>query len=95
MEVLLEDGSVSKSADVVINKWKTSFYELLNPNITADEHDRDTLRDEPDLNSDQHINSIITRNEVVKAIKSMKNDKASGIDSLPAEVGKRQCLQTF
>ena len=68
MEVLLEDGSVSKSADVVMNKWKTSLYELLNPNITADENDEAILKDKSDLNFEQDINIVITRDEVVKVV---------------------------
>ena len=85
MEVLLEDGSLSKSADVLMNKWKTGFYELLDPNITANENDEVFVRDNSDLNFDQDVNSALTRDEVVKAIKSVKNNKANDIDNLLAE----------
>ena len=69
-------------------KWQISFNELLNPNITANENDEAILWDNSGLNFDQDINSAITRDEVVKAVKSVKNNKANGIDNLPAEIWK-------
>ena len=38
------------------------------------------------------MNSVITRDKVIKAVNSMKNNKASGINNIPAEVWKNSAL---
>ena len=92
LEVILEDGSISKSPDVVMNKWKTSFSDLLNPIIHTGATEEGTLRDNSVLHLDHDMNSVITRNEVIKAVNSMKSNKASDIDNIPAEFWKNSAL---
>ena len=92
LEVILEGGSISKSSDVVMNKWKTSFSDLLNPIFHTGATEEGTLRDNAVLNFDHDMNSVITRDEVIKAVNSMKNNKASCIDNIPAEVWKNSAL---
>ena len=92
MEILLEDGSLTKDADAVMGKWQTSFCDLLNPNQFTDNTEEQILQDSVDSNIDQALNCFITDDEVLKAVKEMKVNKASGIDEIPAEIWKNKRL---
>ena len=48
-----------------MNKWKTSFSDLLNPIIHTGATEEGTLRDNSVLNFDHDMNSVITRDEVI------------------------------
>ena len=56
MKILLEDGSVTNDAGGVMDKWKTSFCNLLNPNKTPNDNEEIMLRDVQDSNIDLDIN---------------------------------------
>ena len=86
MEILLDDGSLTNDADAVMDKWKTSFCDLLNPNHISNENEPTILSANTDCNDDLAFNRLITEEEVIKAVKEMKLNKASGIDEIPAEI---------
>ena len=91
-EILLEDGTVCRDADIVLQKWKSSFEALLNPldaDTTTSVEDKSPMSE---VNTESVLNTSITREEVIKAMNAMKNNKSSGIDDLPAEVLKNSIL---
>ena len=91
MEVTLKNGIVSRDINVVLEKWKSDFATLLNPtSIVQDAIER--LPEPIDEISNAILNCEISSQEVVGAMRSMKNNKAYGIDELPAEVLKNGIL---
>ena len=92
MEILLDDGSLTNDADAVMDKWKTSFCDLLNPNHISNENEQTILSANTDCNDDLAFNRLFTEEEVIKAVKEMKLNKASGIDEIPADIWKNKRL---
>ena len=92
MEILLEDGSLTNDAVAVMGKWETRFCDLLNPNQFTVNTEETIVQDSADSNIDQALNCIITDDEVLKAVKEMKVNKASGIDEIPAEIWNNKRL---
>lgn len=70
-------------ADKQLSRWAEHFEELLN---------RPTLANTPDISTAEEGLPIDcgkpTREEIRKAIKQLKNDKAAGTDEIPAEALK-------
>lgn len=92
MEIVLEDGKVSNNVNTVLEKWQSAFQDLLNP--IQDDNDPSQVDSLSVSNEDMELdmNASISRDEVVKAMHAMKNNKSSGIDELPAEVLKHERL---
>ena len=88
VEVSNTDGTVSRDLNAVLNKWKTDFSHLLNPQVS----DKHGSRVDHNMNinsySDDGLNNGILALEAAEAMRSMKNNKAYGVDELPAEVIK-------
>jgi len=81
MEVKLADGTISTSRTDVLNKWQQDFEDLLNNDSDPSEH---VIQDIDDVTSP--MNEVITHQEIMVALKRMKNKKAVGEDGLPVEV---------
>ena len=75
-----------------MGKWETSFCDLLNPNQFTDNTEETILQDSIDSNIDQAPNCLITDDEILKTVKEIKVNKASGIDEIPAEIWKNKGL---
>ena len=88
MEVVDTDGSISRDQHVVLNKWKTDFSSLLNPQLSNRPDDR--LNRNANITSycEGVMNDEISVQEVAESMKSLKNNKAYGVDELPVEVVK-------
>ncbi|CAG2209988.1 unnamed protein product [Mytilus edulis] len=88
MEVLHDDGSICTDTDVVLNKWKISFDNLLNCK------DKDNLPNESITNniSDDFLDCEITIDEVLNVLIKAKNGKAPGIDLIPIELYRNDIL---
>ena len=73
-----------------LNKWKTHFESLLN----AGDPNKPTPIIAPLFPTNNNIPSTdITMEEIAKALKQMKNNKAPGLDGLPIELWKLPGLQ--
>ena len=79
-EVKLINGEVSSKLDDVLEVWKTGFENLLNCN--------NNQSDFPDMPQERenyyNFDADISITELKLAIKSLKCNKAVGIDDLPA-----------
>ena len=90
MEIYNDEGEIIRDKNEVMKKWKNDFQTLLNPI----ESEGSEILDSTDLDEDNdyYLNSLISSQEVVNAMKAMKRNKAFGADGLPAEVLKGACL---
>lgn len=88
MEVVNQDGSVSRDVDTVMDKWRKEFENLLNPSYAGGVEVRGLPVFEPDtrgLYGDEIMSSPITVNEICNALRRAKNGKAVGANGLPVE----------
>ena len=88
-EVKLSNGEVSNKLGDVLDVWKAGFENLLNCN--------NNLSNFPDKSQERRdynykFDADISRAELMLAIRSLKSNKAVGIDDLPAEVLKSDNL---
>ena len=81
-EVRLADGSYSCDKKTVLGRWEECFKELLNP-VSNDQkkggNNANFVENDP-------CQGVITREEVLNAIKRTKKGKAMGCDDIPFEV---------
>lgn len=93
MEVVLPDGTISTHVNDVLETWKGSFNQLLNP-ITSYQHDESRIPNNLDDENDNegYLNDVIHLNEIKAALHRMKDNKAEGIDEIPSEVLKNHHL---
>ena len=75
-----QDGAVLRKEEDILKRWKGYFEKLLN-----EENDR-LIREDGQVNMGMVMR--FSREEVVSALKKMKNGKATGPDLIPAEVWK-------
>ena len=81
-----KDGTqLLKTNSAILGRWKEHFEELLNRNPVIDQ---DVLEQLPLHPIDTTLEDVPTLEDVEKAIFSMKNNKASGPDNIPAEIFK-------
>ena len=92
MEILLDNGTVCKDIDMVLERWKSSCENLLNPIGEVSCPNKVNHLVPIESNPELDMNASITREEVIKAMKAMKNNKSAGIDNLPVEVIKNNRL---
>ena len=86
MEVVLENGEISRESTVVLEKWKRDFSSLLN---TQHGNETETTIDVSDSNIeplDPAFDAHISLLEVKKAVDNAKRGKSCGIDAIPSEV---------
>ena len=83
-EVTNDDGSVCVDKDRVLDKWADHFSNLLNVN----NGDTVCANNNTENVEDEYLDSSISFQDVYKAVFSLKNGKAEGVDDLPAEVLK-------
>lgn len=83
MEVKTENGTVSKDPHVVLNKWKTDYSNLLNPQNSGQLNNTKGQFRSLYRFSDEGLNHTISPQEVIEAMRCLKNDKAYEIDELP------------
>jgi hypothetical protein len=81
-----QDGTLLTTPEEEINRWKEHFQSVLN--VYFDENENAT----PNISPPQEVSRIRvgapTKAEVVKSIKALPNNKAAGIDGIPAEFFK-------
>ena len=82
-----KDGSLVCDRDGVLERWKEHFNDLLNAEV--DNNVRQVRRSYE--SDDGKVFDTPSIEEVVTAINGLKNNKAPGIDSLPAELFKTGC----
>ena len=81
-----KDGStILKSNADIKSRWKEHFDDLLNQTVTFDRNLVGCLPRQPIVNS---LSETPTIAEVEEAISTMKNNKAAGLDGIPAEIFK-------
>ncbi|XP_046346975.1 uncharacterized protein LOC124127630 [Haliotis rufescens] len=86
MEVKLEDGSVSKDMDKVMDTWYKAYSDILNCNGNISQTGVTySTTDEDDSMSDP-----ISHDEIKSAIGKAKQGKAPGLDNIPIEVLKNE-----
>ena len=77
------EGDLIKDREGVLNRWAEHFSTLLNNHTATDPSVLDEL---PTLTTMQDLDAIPTMEEVVDAVSGLKNNKAAGPDSIPAEL---------
>lgn len=87
--VIVDDnGIVQTDKAAVLDRWKNDFKTLFSSDNTAQlPTNIDNVNTERDVSE---LNAPITRDEVLQAVISAKNRKATGIDDIPAEVLKNE-----
>ena len=89
-EVVLDDGSVSRDLNVVLQKWEQEFKGLLNSVCKT------SIVTETESNSNCYcFEDVISVFEVKKVIDAAKCGKAHGIDNIPADVLKNSSSISF
>ena len=92
MEVILDDGSVSKDVNEVLDKWNRDFCTLFSRNY--EEH-INIIADESDTVNEPLFNDGISILEVITVIKDAKLGKACGIDNIHVESLKNNTSVLF
>lgn len=81
-----KDGArILKSNKDILARWKEHFEDLLNRNPVIDDN---AIHQIPQQPIDDSLSRIPSLEEVKTAIFAMKNNKAAGIDNIPAEIYK-------
>ncbi|CAG2215607.1 unnamed protein product [Mytilus edulis] len=87
MEIKLNDGSICDDKDIVINKWKYDFEEMLNKNSdTSISNEIENCNS--DIICDEILDGEITSSEVYNVVKISKCGKSPGVDDIPVELYK-------
>lgn len=77
----------AESPEERVQLWKEHFKNLLGQPPVIDDHPVEKVFDTLPVETND-----FTEDELVKAIHSLKNNKAAGLDGIPAEVWKTSCL---
>lgn len=81
-----KDGrALLKDNESISVRWKEHFEQLLNQNTTVDET---AFQEIPQFPTRDELGLIPTIGEITSAIKSLKCNKAAGLDGIPAEAFK-------
>ena len=81
-----KDGStILKSNADISARWKEHFQDLLNQTISFD---RNVINNIPTQPIDDSLSKLPSLEEVREAISTLKNNKATGLDGIPAEAYK-------
>ncbi|CAC5360691.1 unnamed protein product [Mytilus coruscus] len=80
MEIKLNDGSICDDKNMVINKWKCDFEEMLNKNS---DNSNETENCNSDIICDEILDGEITTSEVYNVVKVSKCGKSPGVDDIP------------
>ena len=80
-----KDGTLHKDMVGIRDRWREHFCELLNQNPSVNNAEVEKL---PQFPVNDHLDEPPTPEEVVTAIRAMKNGKAVGPDGIPTEVYK-------
>lgn len=94
MEVVLEDGSVSRNSKDVLSKWKDSFETLYNSNSSTDIPIDMATEPMQDV-GEPLFDNMLSVSEVKEAIANAKCNNACGIDGIPTEVFKNDTAVSF
>ena len=85
MEVKLNDGSISCSKSVVLDKWKFDFANMFNRNYISSNFNLDS-----ECVYDESLDCEISVNEVYNMLTVSKNGKSPGFDEIPVELYKNE-----
>ena len=89
-EVKLEDGCVTNDMPTVLNRWKTEFSNLLNPNSEGTDPNMDSNvpnnNTYPAVLNEDELNGIITYDELIKLLK---------MQAITKHRATTQCQQKF
>ena len=85
MEITLSDGSICDDKNIVMDKWKNDFADILNQN-SDDSYCVENLYN--NIISDEFLDSEITIDEVYHVLKLSKSGKSPGVDNIPVELYK-------
>ncbi|XP_053402567.1 uncharacterized protein LOC128557926 [Mercenaria mercenaria] len=96
-EVKLSDGSISTDPEIVLKKWGSDFAGLLNSGNTISSEVANDINihnvglhndNSMDVPETDHLDSMITIDEILKCILHAKSGKAPGYDNIPCELLK-------
>jgi endonuclease/exonuclease/phosphatase family metal-dependent hydrolase/ribosomal protein S28E/S33 len=80
------NGNIISDAEEIKSRWKQYFQELLNPSGPTERHTSNNLTDR--TADEEPTSSPPTLEEVKSALGNQKNNKAPGVDNIPAELLK-------
>ena len=96
MEILNDNGEVTRERNMVLDKWKNDFSELLNPKSAADTDSIDLMVNiERNVDESGLFENSFSLSEVRKTIYDLKNNRSVGVDDIPAEVLKNNQIVLF
>jgi hypothetical protein len=78
-------GKILGSNEAVLKRWAQHFKELLSGNALEHVEDMTMVQNQGNVEMEEPVPSI---NEIEQAIKNLRNNKAPGIDLIPAELVK-------
>ncbi len=91
----MDGDTVYKEPKVVLDKWANEFENLLNPTPVMQQDININQQSQHGHVSDPYLDTAIIYLEINKVITRMKLGKAVGVDELPVEALKSECVQKF
>jgi hypothetical protein len=79
------EGMILGSDEAILDRWAQHFEELLNGNAPECIEDMTTIQKQANSETEEPVPTL---NEIEQAIKRLRNNKAPGIDLIPAELVK-------
>jgi hypothetical protein len=79
------EGMILSSDEAILERWAQHFEELLNGNAPERVEDMTMVQKLGNVETEEPVPTI---NEIEQAIKRLRNNKAPGIDLIPAELVK-------
>ena len=83
MEVKINDGSICNDKNVVLDKWKNYFSNMVNKNYS----NNIDINSNSEIIHDEYLDSEITTNEVYNVLNS-KNGNSPGVEDIQVELYK-------
>jgi hypothetical protein len=82
MEVKIKNGSICNDKNLVLDKWKNDFSNMLNKNYS----NNTDINSNSEIIHDEYLDSEITTKEVYNVLKCPKNRKSPGVDDIQVEL---------
>jgi hypothetical protein len=94
MEVIHDNGEIQSDHVTVLESWRNSFRDLLNPVSNSSMHVNDcemSERTDQVLSIDERMSTDIDIDEVRDVVARLKNGKACGVGGIAGEILKVDC----
>ena len=99
MQIETKNGSVTNDIPRILQKWKTDFSNLFNPNENEGLDNQDNTFQQTNvyqpMTNDPEMNGLFTCDALIKVVKRAKCNKAPGFGEIPVDVLKNKSVCLF